>query len=118
MTNAVKHFKWTPRGKRRIHEKPNNAELLACQFWLDEEIASVKPAVIVALGATAARSLLGPKVRVLRDRGTWFETAFSSSVTVTVHPSSILRAIDRESRDRAMANFVADLKRVAARLKN
>jgi DNA polymerase len=117
VTNAVKHFKWTPRGKRRIHMKPNTAELLACQFWLEEEIASVTPTVVVAMGATAARSLLGPKVRVLRDRGEWFETPFASAVTVTVHPSSILRATDSESRHRAMADFVADLKRVAARLK-
>jgi uracil-DNA glycosylase family protein len=117
VTNAVKHFKWEPRGKRRIHVKPNTAELMACQFWLEQELETVKPTVVVALGATAARSLLGPAVRVLKDRGKWFETPYSSSVTVTVHPSSILRAVDKASREKAMAEFVADLARVAARLR-
>jgi len=117
VTNAVKHFKWEPRGKRRIHVKPNTAELMACQYWLEQELEAVQPSVVVALGATAARALLGSAVRVLKDRGKWFETALAKAVTVTVHPSSILRAPDRESRDRAMAEFVRDLERVAKRLK-
>jgi uracil-DNA glycosylase len=117
VTNAVKHFKWEPRGKRRIHVKPNTAELMACQFWLEQELETVQPTVVVALGATAARTLLGPSVRVLKDRGKWFETPLAKSVTVTVHPSSILRSVDKASRDKAMADFVADLTRVAARLR-
>jgi uracil-DNA glycosylase len=117
VTNAVKHFKWEPRGKRRIHVKPNAAELLACQFWLEQELETVQPTVVVALGATAARTLLGPSVRVLKDRGKWFDTPLAKAVTVTVHPSSILRAVDKPSRDKAMADFVADLTRVAARLR-
>jgi uracil-DNA glycosylase family protein len=117
VTNAVKHFKWEPRGKRRIHVKPNAAELMACQYWLEQELETVRPTVVVALGATAARALLGTAVRVLKDRGKWFETALAAAVTVTVHPSSILRAPDRETRDRALAEFVRDLKRVAKRLK-
>jgi len=118
VTNAVKHFKWEPRGKRRIHVKPNTAELMACQYWLEQELETVRPTVVVALGATAARALLGPAVRVLKDRGKWFETALAAAVTVTVHPSSILRAPDSDTRDRAMAEFVRDLKRVAKRLKH
>jgi DNA polymerase len=117
VTNAVKHFKWEPRGKRRLHMKPNVAELMACQFWLEEEIADVGPAVLVALGATAARSLLGPHVRALKDRGRWFELPHAPSVTVTVHPSSILRAPDDASRRKAMADFVADLRVAARRLR-
>src|SRR6478752_8126656 len=110
VTNAVKHFKWEPRGKRRIHVKPNTAELMACQYWLEQELEAVQPSVVVALGATAARALLGSAVRVLKDRGKWFETALAAAATVTVHPSSILRAPDRETRDRALAEFVRDLK--------
>jgi len=117
VTNAVKHFKWEPRGKRRIHVRPNTAELMACQFWLEQELETLRPTVVVALGASAARALLGSTVRVLKDRGKWFEIARAKAVTVTVHPSSILRAPDRESRDRAMAEFVSDLKRAAERLK-
>jgi DNA polymerase len=116
VTNAVKHFKWEPRGKRRIHVKPNTAELMACQFWLEQELQAVQPAVVVALGASAARALVGPAVRVLKDRGRWFETPLAPAVTVTVHPSSILRATDKASRDQAFADFVADLKTVATRL--
>jgi DNA polymerase len=115
LTNAVKHFKWKPRGKRRIHEKPNREEVLACRMWLDGEIAQVKPAVIVALGATAAAALLGPKVRVTRDRGTFFPSPLAPAVTVTVHPSSILRAPDPETRRASRARFVADLRKIARR---
>jgi uracil-DNA glycosylase family protein len=117
VTNAVKHFKWEPRGKRRIHKKPNTSEVLACRLWLEEEIANVRPAVIVALGATAARAVVGPGVGVLKDRGRWLTTPFAAAVTVTVHPSSILRATDSEARHTAMAQFVADLRLVAEKLK-
>jgi DNA polymerase len=112
LTNAVKHFKWTPRGKRRLHERPNHEEVLACRYWLDQEIASVRPRIIVALGATAAWSLLGPSVRVTRDRTKKLESTKADIVTVTVHPSSILRAGKSEDRDRAFQQFVADLRRI------
>jgi DNA polymerase len=113
ITNAVKHFKWRPQGTRRIHERPNREEVLACRRWLDAEIATVKPRVIVALGATAAGVLLGPKVRVMADRGRAFESPLATRVTVTVHPSSILRTPDRASRHEAVRRFVADLKAAA-----
>jgi uracil-DNA glycosylase family protein len=116
VTNAVKHFKWEPRGKRRLHMKPNTAEMMACRFWLEEEIATVRPLVLVALGATAARAVVGPGVRVLKDRGTWLPSPLAPNVTVTVHPSSILRAPDEEARKAAMAAFVTDLKAIAKRL--
>src|SRR5213083_253832 len=91
VTNAVKHFKWEPRGKRRIHEKPNREEVLACRMWLNEEIANVRPQMIVALGATAAGTLLGSSAKVTKDRGKFFESTLAPLVSVTVHPSSILR---------------------------
>jgi len=116
LTNAVKHFNWEPRGKRRLHMKPNLSHITACRFWLEEEIAAVAPRVIVALGATAARALLGPSVRVMRDRGTWLPSPLAANVTVTVHPSSLLRAPTPEARQEARAAFVADLRRVAQRL--
>jgi DNA polymerase len=113
LTNAVKHFKWRPQGKRRIHEKPNREEILACRMWLEGEIAQVQPKIIVALGATAAAALLGAKVRVTRDRGSFFPSPLAPAVTVTVHPSSILRAPDAESRRAAREQFVADLQTIA-----
>jgi uracil-DNA glycosylase family protein len=116
ITNAVKHFKWIARGKRRIHERPNRDEILACRAWLDEEVKLVKPAAIVALGATAASVLIGPAARVLRDRGRPFESPLAPFVTLTVHPSSILRAGDPVSRKRALAEFVRDLRAIKARL--
>jgi uracil-DNA glycosylase len=116
VTNAVKHFKHEPRGKRRIHKKPNNAEMMACQFWLEQEIAAVAPRTVVALGATAARSLLGRTVPVLAERGRWLQTPGGGEVLVTVHPSSILRAPDDRSRTAAMEAFVADLREVAKKL--
>lgn len=118
LTNAVKHFKWTPRGKRRIHERPNREEILACRGWLDAEIAQVKPRALVALGATAAGVILGPRVRVTKDRGRPLDSPLAPFVTVTVHPSSILRAPDAQSRDLAMRQFVDDLKLVARELKH
>ena len=117
ITNAVKHFKWTPRGKRRIHERPNREEILACRMWLDGEIAAVRPKAIVALGATAASALLGSGVRVTKDRGRLFESSLARIVTVTVHPSSILRAPDATARRQAMTEFVRDLTKVGRRLR-
>ena len=116
VTNAVKHFKWEPRGKRRIHLKPNPAQLLACQYWLEQEIEFVKPKLVVALGATAVRALLGTTARVLRDRGKAFTSRFGD-VIVTVHPSSILRAPDADARKAAMSAFVLDLKAAAKYLR-
>jgi uracil-DNA glycosylase len=117
VTNAVKHFKWEPRGPRRIHDRPNAGEIAACRMWLEIEIATVKPRAIVALGATAARALLGPNVRVTRDRGKPLESSLAPLVMVTVHPSSILRAPDPETRRRSLAEFVADLKAVTKQLR-
>ena len=110
LTNAVKHFKWVPRGTRRLHEKPNTAELLACQLWLELELQRIAPRLVVAMGATAVRSLLGPSGRVTRDRGRAFPRAGGTPVLVTVHPSSILRAPDDASRRQAYQAFVKDLK--------
>ena len=112
LTNAVKHFKWVERGRRRIHDKPNRDEILACRFWLDEEIAAVKPDVLVALGATAA-SVIAPGAKVLRDRGTLLASPLAPAVTVTVHPSSILRAPDSAARAAARKQFVRDLRAIA-----
>ena len=113
VTNAVKHFKWQARGKRRIHQKPNAAELAACRPWLDAELAVVKPKVLVALGATAAQALLGRQFRVTKQRGVPVESDLAPHVVATVHPSSILRQETDEERAEAMAAFVADLKVVA-----
>ena len=112
VTNVVKHFKWEPRGKRRIHAKPNAAEIGACKPWLDAEIALVRPRVLVCLGATAAQALLGRGFKVTQQRGRFVESALAPLVTATVHPSSILRAPDEESRREEMKAFVADLKKV------
>jgi uracil-DNA glycosylase family protein len=108
VTNVVKHFKWEPRGKRRIHKKPNAMEIAACRPWLDAEIAVVKPAVIVCLGSTAAQALLGRTFRVTQQRGKILDTPLGR-ILATVHPSSILRAPDDEARRREMEEFVADL---------
>jgi DNA polymerase len=113
VTNVVKHFKWEPRGKRRIHQKPNSREIAACRPWLEAEIASVKPRVTVCLGATAAQALLGPQFRVTRERGRLVDSPLAGKVLATVHPSAILRAPDDETRRSEMRRFVADLKRAA-----
>src|SRR5438093_11365523 len=113
VTNVVKHFKWEPRGKRRIHKKPNAQEITACRPWLEAEIALVKPKVIVALGATAAQALLGPKFRVTKQRGELIESTLAPYVMATVHPSSILLAPDDETRRLEHHRFVADLKKLA-----
>jgi DNA polymerase len=110
VTNAVKHFKWEPRGKRRIHKKPNSLEITACRPWLDVEIDRVKPQVIVCLGATAAQALLGRSFRVTQQRGQLLPFTAAPHVLATVHPSSILRAPDDESRHREFDNLVKDLR--------
>ena len=114
LTNAVKHFKWEPRGKRRIHKKPRASEVGACRPWLDTEIALVKPRVIVCLGATAAQALLGSQFKVTRHRGTFVASPLAPRVLATVHPSAILRAPDDATRQREMKAFTDDL-RAAAR---
>ena len=113
VTNVVKHFKWEPRGKRRIHAKPNAAEIGACRLWLDVEIALVKPRVLVCLGATAAQALLGKSFKVSQQRGTVVPSPLAPIVSATVHPSSILRAPDDETRREEMRRFVKDLRTIA-----
>ena len=113
VTNVVKHFKWEPRGKRRIHAKPNAAEIGACRPWLETEIALVKPRVLVCLGATAAQALLGRSFKVSRQRGTRVPSPLAPIVIATVHPSSILRAPDDEARRGEMRRFVEDLRRIS-----
>ena len=114
VTNVVKHFKWEPRGKRRIHAKPNAAEIGACRPWLDTEIALVKPRILICLGATAGQALLGKGLKVSQQRGSPIESPLAPVVMATVHPSSILRARDDDARRSEMSRFVEDLK-VAAR---
>jgi uracil-DNA glycosylase len=118
VTNAVKHFKWEPRGKRRIHQKPNWAEMTACRPWLEAELQVVQPDVLVCLGATAAQSLLGRQFRVTKMRGVPVESELAPNVVATVHPSSILRAPDEAARQEAMRDFIRDLKGVAKLLKS
>ncbi|MDQ4096483.1 MAG: UdgX family uracil-DNA binding protein [Actinomycetota bacterium] len=116
VTNAVKHFKWEARGKRRIHKRPDAKEISACRPWLDAEIAVVQPEIVVCLGATAAQALLGRDFKVTRQRGQFVEGLIGPVLTATVHPSSILRAPDEQARKEQMQAFVEDLSRVAARL--
>ena len=117
VTNVVKHFKWQPRGTRRIHQKPNWREISACRPWVEAELAVVRPRVLVCLGATAAQALLGRDVRVTRDRGRLLESPLAPAALATVHPSSILRAPDDAARRRERAAFVDDLKVVAELLR-
>lgn len=115
VTNIVKHFKWEPRGKRRIHKKPNNLEIMACRPWFEAEVAALKPEVVICLGATAAQALLGREFRVTQRRGEMIEgTPYATFVMATVHPSAILRAPDDDSRRQETAAFIRDLK-IAAR---
>jgi uracil-DNA glycosylase len=111
LTNAVKHFKWRPQGKRRLHQTPRVGEVKACRPWLEAEVAAVGPEAVVALGATAARSLFGPGVKVMKDRGALLESDLAPLVAVTIHPSAVLRA--RDDRDAAFEGLVSDLKLVA-----
>ena len=113
VTNAVKHFKWVPRGAKRIHSKPGSMEIAACFPWLEAEIAAVKPRIIVALGATAAQALFGKAFRVTRDRGRLIPSRWAPYALATVHPSALLRAPDEETRHRETTRFIEDLKNVA-----
>jgi uracil-DNA glycosylase len=112
LTNVVKHAKWEARGKRRIHVRPNAGEIRACRPWLDAEIALVKPRILICLGATAAQALLGRSFRVSSQRGDVVASALAPVVGATIHPSSILRAPDDESRKEEMRRFVNDLKTI------
>ena len=115
VTNVVKHFKWTPRGKRRIHQAPRAEEIKACAPWLEAELEVVDPHVMVCLGATAVRAVIGSKARVMKDHGQFLEAKLGRTAMPTLHPSAILRA-DPEDRDDAMALLVGDLRRVRDRL--
>lgn len=117
VTNVVKHFKWVPRGPRRIHSKPGSVEIEACFPWLEAEIEVVKPRVIVALGATAAQALFGRAFRVSTDRGRFVNSGLAPYALATVHPSALLRAPDEETRHREIRRFTEDLNQVAAILK-
>jgi len=117
LTNAVKHFKWEARGKRRIHKKPNTDEINACRPWLDAEIAVVKPQVIACLGATAAQALMGRAFKVTAERGKFFETPWAPYLTATVHPSSLLRLTGEGERLREYGRFVADLEAIGGKLR-
>jgi DNA polymerase len=113
VTNAVKHFKWEPRGKRRIHKKPRWSEIKACRPWLDAELRAVKPAVVVCLGSTAAQSIFGSAFKLMQQRGQVLSSTISEYVVATIHPSSILRAADSEGRRAAFEMLVKDLQVVA-----
>lgn len=117
VTNIVKHFKWEPRGKRRIHKKPNGLEISACRPWLEAEISAVKPEVVVLLGATAAQGMLGRDFRVTQHRGKWVPSDIAALVLATVHPSAILRAPDDDARHEEMARFIHDMKVVAKQIR-
>src|SRR6266702_4929779 len=110
VTNAVKHFKWEPRGKRRIHQKPNSREIAACRPWLEAELRIVGPKLVVAMGATAAQTIFGPSFRVTRERGKLLSSKLAPRVLATVHPSSLLRQPDEASREREYKRFVSDLR--------
>ncbi len=111
VTNTVKHFKWEPRGKRRIHQKPNSRDIAACKPWLEAELRLVNPDLVVCLGATAAQAFLGSSFRVTKERGRVLSSPLAPKIIATVHPSSLLRQPDEESREREYALFVADLKK-------
>ena len=114
VTNVVKHFKWVPRGKKRIHEKPNAGEIRACLPWFEWELKTIRPKIVVCLGATAAQAILGKQFRVTRQRGQLLASSLAPKVMATVHPSSILRAPDDATRRLEMQRFIDDLKKVAA----
>jgi uracil-DNA glycosylase len=116
VTNAVKHFRWEPRGKRRLHKKPSARQIEACRPWLQAEILVVKPQVIVCLGATAAQSMLGNTFRITKQRGKFFQTEFDAWITATYHPSAILRAPEKKDRDRMRVEFTKDLRQAAKRV--
>jgi DNA polymerase len=113
LTNAVKHFKWRARGKRRLHQTPRAGEVEACKPWLEAELEAVKPTALLALGATAAKSIFGPSVRVTRDRGRLIDSPLAPVAALTLHPSAILRLRDHDEREHALAGLVDDLRLVA-----
>jgi uracil-DNA glycosylase family 4 len=117
VTNAVKHFKWEPRGKRRIHQKPSSRDIAACRPWLEAELRLVEPKLVVCLGSTAGQAIFGPSFRVTKKRGKVLSSRLAPRVVATVHPSSLLRQPDEKSREREYARFVADL-RVAVKTAN
>lgn len=114
VTNAVKHFKWVARGKRRLHDKPRRSEILACRPWLEAEMSTIKPQIVVCLGATAAQSLMGTTFKITRERGKVLKTEWAPLLLATVHPSALLRIADETERRHAYGEFVADLKKAAA----
>jgi DNA polymerase len=116
LTNAVKHFKWTPRGKRRLHGKPNSREIFACRPWLEAELAAIEPELLVLLGATAAQSLLGSQFRITRERGQPRESQWSPWTMATYHPSAVLRSLNEPAGEQMQADFLADLRLVAEKL--
>lgn len=113
LTNAVKHFKWKPRGKRRIHEKPRASEIHACKPWLLAEVLLVRPHIVVCLGATAAQALMGSTFRVTKMRGRWLESEYADKLMATLHPSAVLRMPTPESVERAYQDLVQDLTAIA-----
>jgi DNA polymerase len=118
VTNVVKHFKWKPRGKRRLHQTPRVGEIEACKPWLEAEVAAVRPEALLAMGATAGRALFGSKVKVTKDRGRPIESPLAPVAAITIHPSAILRLRDRDEREVELAGFVADLEAVDAALRD
>ena len=116
VTNAVKHFKWSPRGKRRLHSKPTSREIFACRPWLEAELSAIKPDLLVLLGATAAQALLGPKFRITRHRGEPIKTDWAPWTIATYHPSALLRSLHHPGGEELREQFLADLKLVARRL--
>lgn len=117
VTNAVKHFKWTPRGKKRMHAKPSSREVSACRPWLEAELAEVDPPIVVLLGATAAQSLMGSSFRLTKQRGKPFESPFAKWTYATYHPSAVLRTIQLAGGDELRRDFEADLKMIARKLR-
>jgi DNA polymerase len=116
LTNAVKHFKWTARGKRRLHGKPNSREIFACRPWLEAELAAIEPELLVLLGATAAQALLGSQFRITRERGQPRETPWAPWTMATYHPSAVLRSLNEPAGEQMQADFLADLRLVAEKL--
>ena len=118
VTNSVKHFKWEPRGKRRIHKKPRMSEIRACRPWLEAELRVIKPVVVVCLGATAAQSVMGPQFRLMQHRGKLLSSELADHVLATIHPSAVLRAPDADARHAAYESLVRDLKLAAEALRS
>ncbi|MEZ0324920.1 MAG: UdgX family uracil-DNA binding protein [Fimbriimonas sp.] len=116
LTNAVKHFKWVPKGERRLHQKPNRGEIQACHPWLEAELEIVKPKALVLLGATAAQAILGPKFKLTQNRGKFIESDLAEFLIPTLHPSAVLRVPDRRAREEALEGLISDLRLVASKL--